>query len=237
PTSAIAESHQDCHRVQDAYSLRCIPQVHGVVRDALTFAGAILERELNAATDNPMVFTDTGESRSGGNFHGQYPAFACDLLAIAAADLASMSERRQERLVNPAYSDLPAFLTGHGGLESGFMMAHVTSAALVSEMKGLAHPACVDSIPTSAGKEDHVSMGPIAARKLLRAVEALEQVLAIEARMALEGLRFIGLAPGEGLQPLMARLSAACAPWSDRAMYEEISASLQALRQHMDAEP
>jgi len=109
PSSEIAESHKDCHRVQDAYSLRCIPQVHGVVRDALGFASQILQRELNSATDNPMIFTDTQESRSGGNFHGQYPAFACDLLAIAACDLASISERRQERLVNPAYSDLPAF--------------------------------------------------------------------------------------------------------------------------------
>lgn len=236
-SSEISESHRDCHRVQDAYSLRCIPQVHGVTRDALQFAGAILERELNSATDNPMIFTDTQESRSGGNFHGQYPAFACDVLAIAAADLASISERRQERLVNPAYSDLPAFLTQNGGLESGFMMAHVTSAALVSEMKGLAHPACVDTIPTSAGKEDHVSMGPIAARKLLRAVDALEQVLAIEARMALEGLRIIGLAPAVGLQPLMDRLAGACAPWTDRVMFEEIGATLGALRAHQEACP
>ncbi|WP_243302188.1 histidine ammonia-lyase [Geothrix oryzisoli] len=234
-SSEISESHKDCHRVQDAYSLRCIPQVHGVTRDALHFASAILERELNSATDNPMIFTDTQESRSGGNFHGQYPAFACDVLAIAAADLASISERRQERLVNPAYSDLPAFLTQNGGLESGFMMAHVTSAALVSEMKGLAHPACVDTIPTSAGKEDHVSMGPIAARKLLRAVDALEQVLAIEARMALEGLRIIGLAPAQGLQPLVHRLATACAPWTDRVMCQEISATLDALHAHQEA--
>lgn len=236
-TSAIADSHQDCHRVQDAYSLRCIPQVHGVTRDALQFAGAILERELNSATDNPMIFTDTQESRSGGNFHGQYPAFACDVLAIAAADLASISERRQERLVNPAYSDLPAFLTQNGGLESGFMMAHVTAAALVSEMKGLAHPACVDTIPTSAGKEDHVSMGPIAARKLLRAVDALEQVLALEARMALEGVRILGLAPAAGLQPLMDRLSKACAPWADRVMFEEIHRTLDALHAYEEARP
>jgi histidine ammonia-lyase len=236
-TSAISESHRDCHRVQDAYSLRCIPQVHGVTRDALAFAGAILERELNSATDNPMIFTDTQESRSGGNFHGQYPAFACDVLAIAAADLASMSERRQERLVNPAYSDLPAFLTQNGGLESGFMMAHVTSAALVSEMKGLANPACVDTIPTSAGKEDHVSMGPISARKLLRAVDALEQVLAIEARMALEGVRLLGLAPATGLQPLMDHLSRACTPWVDRAMFEEIRRTLAALHSYEEAHP
>lgn len=234
-TSEIAASHQDCHRVQDAYSLRCIPQVHGVTRDALGFAGAILERELNAATDNPMIFTDTQESRSGGNFHGQYPAFACDVLAIAVADLASISERRQERMVNPAYSDLPAFLTSNGGLESGFMMAHVTSAALVSELKGLAQPACVDTIPTSAGKEDHVSMGPIAARKLLRAVDGLEQVLAIEARMALEGVRLVGLAPAKGLEPLRDRLAAACPPWSDRAMFEEIRAASAALQARADA--
>lgn len=230
-TSEIAESHRDCNRVQDAYSLRCLPQVHGVGRDALAFAGEILERELNSATDNPMIFTETQESRSGGNFHGQYPAFACDVLAIAACDLASISERRQERLVNPAYSDLPAFLTQQGGLESGFMMAHVTSAALVSEMKGLAHPACVDTIPTSAGKEDHVSMGPIAARKLLRAVDAFEQVLAIEARMALEGIRIVGLKPAKGLQALFDRLAEACAPWEDRLMYEDIQATVEALRQ------
>ncbi|MDE3032459.1 MAG: histidine ammonia-lyase [Acidobacteriota bacterium] len=236
-TSEIAASHQDCHRVQDAYSLRCIPQVHGVTRDALAFAGAILERELNAATDNPMIFTDTQESRSGGNFHGQYPAFACDVLAIAVADLASISERRQERMVNPAYSDLPAFLTSNGGLESGFMMAHVTSAALVSELKGLAQPACVDTIPTSAGKEDHVSMGPIAARKLLRAVDGLEQVLAIEARMALEGVRLVGLAPAKGLEPLRDGLAAVCPPWSDRAMFEEIRAASAALQARAEALP
>jgi histidine ammonia-lyase len=233
PTSEIAESHKNCARVQDAYSLRCIPQVHGVTRDALRFAGEILQRELNSATDNPMIFTDTQESRSGGNFHGQYPAFACDLLAIAACDLASISERRQERLVNPAYSDLPAFLTRDGGLESGFMMAHVTSAALVSEMKGLANPACVDTIPTSAGKEDHVSMGPIAARKLWRAVDALELVLALEARMALEGVRILGMKPAAGLEPLMERLAAVCPPWTDRPMYEEIARAADALRAHV----
>jgi histidine ammonia-lyase len=233
--SEIQESHKDCDRVQDAYSLRCLPQVHGVVRDALRFAGGILERELNSATDNPMIFTEGGESRSGGNFHGQYPAFACDLLAIAACDLASISERRQERMVNPAYSDLPAFLTRQGGLESGFMMAHVTSAALVSEMKGLANPASVDSIPTSAGKEDHVSMGPIAARKLLRAVDALEQVLTIEARVALEGIRFIGLQPARGVQALYDRLASACGPWNDRPMFEEIARTNAALQEYLAA--
>jgi len=232
-TSEISEGHRDCHRVQDAYSLRCLPQVHGVARDALDFCAAILERELNSATDNPMIFTDTQESRSGGNFHGQYPAFACDMLAIAACDLASISERRQERMVNPAYSDLPAFLTQNGGLESGFMMAHVTSAALVSEMKGLAHPACVDSIPTSAGKEDHVSMGPIAARKLWRTVDALEQVLVLEARMALEGVRILDKAPALNLKPLMERLGQDCPAWHDRPMYEEIRKTAAALRDYV----
>lgn len=232
-TSEIAESHKDCARVQDAYSLRCVPQVHGVARDALCFAGEILERELNSATDNPMIFTETQESRSGGNFHGQYPAFACDVLAITACDLASISERRQERLVNPAYSDMSAFLCRNGGLESGFMMAHVTSAALVSEMKGLAHPACVDTIPTSAGKEDHVSMGPIAARKLIRAVDALEKVLALEARMALEGIRIVGKRPAAGLDKLIKALEDKCPPWQDRAMYSEIEATMSALRTYM----
>ncbi|MDR2696945.1 MAG: aromatic amino acid lyase [Holophagales bacterium] len=146
--------------------------------------------------------------------------------------MASISERRQERLVNPAYSDLPAFLCRNGGLESGFMMAHVTSAALVSEMKGLACPACVDTIPTSAGKEDHVSMGPIAARKLLRSVDALEQVLALEARMALEGVRIIGKKPAAGLTKLMKTLEALCPPWQDRAMYAEIEAAVEALRNY-----
>jgi histidine ammonia-lyase len=232
-TSEIAESHSGCNRVQDAYSLRCLPQVHGVARDALKFASEILERELNSATDNPMIFSDTQESRSGGNFHGQYPAFACDVLAIAACDLASISERRQERLANPAYSDLPAFLCQNGGLESGFMMAHVTSAALVSEMKGLANPACVDTIPTSAGKEDHVSMGPIAARKLLRSVDALEQVLALEARMALEGIRIVGKRPALGLSKLVNVLESACPPWQDRVMYLEIEAAVEALKKYL----
>ena len=231
--SEIQESHKDCDRVQDAYSLRCLPQVHGVTRDALRFAAEIIERELNSATDNPMIFTETQESRSGGNFHGQYPSFACDVLAMAACDLASISERRQERMVNPAYSDLPAFLTRQGGLESGFMMAHVTSAALVSEMKGLAAPASVDSIPTSAGKEDHVSMGPIAARKLLRSVDALEQVLTIEARIAVEGIRFIDLKPAVGVRELFDAIAAVCPPWADRPMYEEMAKTNGALRRYI----
>ncbi len=183
--STIRESHRGCHAVQDAYALRCVPQVHGAVRDAVSHARRVVEVEMNAATDNPMVFPGNepgrGEVISGGNFHAAPVALVFDLLTAAATDLASISERRTERLVNPALSaDLPAFLVKEGGLNSGLMMIHVTAAALVSECKTNSFPASVDSIPTSAGKEDHVSMGPIAARKLSRNVEMLETVLAIE---------------------------------------------------------
>src|SRR5438552_6098169 len=157
--SPIRESHRDCGKVQDAYTLRCMPQVHGAVRDALEFVTRTLTIEINAATDNPMVFAESGELLSGGNFHGEPVAMAADLLAIAVAELGAISERRTERLVNPALSGLPAFLTPEGGIQSGLMIAHVTAAALASENKVLAHPASVDSIPTSANKEDHVSMG------------------------------------------------------------------------------
>jgi histidine ammonia-lyase len=189
-TSALRESHRDCGRVQDAYSLRCMPQVHGAVRDALAHVTRVVLVEMNAATDNPMVFAETGEILSGGNFHGQPVALAADLLAIAAAQLAGISERRCERLVNPALSGLPAFLAREGGLHSGLMMAQVTAAALASESKTLAHPASVDSIPTSAGKEDHVSMGPTAAWKAARVVENATRVVAIELLAASEALDF-----------------------------------------------
>jgi histidine ammonia-lyase len=188
--SALRESHRDCGRVQDAYSLRCMPQVHGAVRDALEYVTRVQLVEMNAATDNPMVFAETGEILSGGNFHGQPVAITADLLAIAAAQLAGISERRSERLVNPALSGLPAFLAREGGLHSGLMMAHVTAAALASECKALAHPASVDSIPTSAGKEDHVSMGPTAAWKAARVVQNASRVLGIELLAACEALDF-----------------------------------------------
>ena len=188
--SAVRESHRDCGRVQDAYSLRCMPQVHGAVRDALDHVARVTLVEMNAATDNPMVFAESGEILSGGNFHGQPVAIAADFLAIAAAELGSISERRTERLVNPALSGLPAFLAREGGLHSGLMMAHVTAAALASESKALSHPASVDSIPTSAGKEDHVSMGPTAAWKAARVVENASRVLAIELLAACEALDF-----------------------------------------------
>jgi histidine ammonia-lyase len=178
--SALRESHRDCGKVQDAYSLRCMPQVHGAARDALDYVARTFSVEMNAATDNPMVFALTSELLSGGNFHGEPVAIACDVLAIAAAELGSISERRTERLVNPALSGLPAFLTRQGGLESGLMIAQVVAAALASESKTLCHPASVDSIPTSANKEDHVSMGVTAARKAARVVANTRRILAIE---------------------------------------------------------
>jgi histidine ammonia-lyase len=188
--SALRESHRNCGKVQDAYSLRCVPQVHGAVRDAIGFALQKLEIEINSATDNPLIFPDEEVSISGGNFHGAPVSLACDIAAIALVDLASISERRIERLVNPQLSDLPAFLVKEGGLNSGFMIAQVTAAALVSECKALAHPASVDSIPTSANKEDHVSMGPIAAMKLARIVENVANVLSIEALCAAQAFDF-----------------------------------------------
>ncbi|XP_067914874.1 histidine ammonia-lyase isoform X2 [Heterodontus francisci] len=189
--SEIAESHRFCDRVQDAYTLRCCPQVHGVVNDTIAFVKNILETEINSATDNPMVFADRGETISGGNFHGEYPAKALDYLAIGVHELAAISERRIERLCNPSLSELPAFLVNEGGLNSGFMIAHCSAAALVSESKVLCHPSSVDSLSTSAATEDHVSMGGWAARKALRVIEHVEQVLGIELLAACQGIEFL----------------------------------------------
>lgn len=189
--SAINTSHEFCGRVQDAYSLRCAPQVHGAAREAFAFARSIVEVEANAATDNPMVFAEDGDIVSGGNFHGAPVAIAADTVAIAVTHLATISERRIERLTNPALSGLPAFLTEHSGLHSGFMMVQVTAAALASELKTLAHPASVDTIPTSANKEDHVSMSMTAALKAAEAVHLATRVLAIEALCACQGLDLV----------------------------------------------
>jgi histidine ammonia-lyase len=186
--SAINASHADCGRVQDAYSMRCAPQVHGAARDALAHVRRTLAIELNAATDNPMVFGADGDILSGGNFHGAPVAVAADLLALAMTQLATISERRSDRLVNPASSGLPPFLTRQGGVESGLMMAQVTAAALTSELKGLAHPASADSIPTSGNKEDHVSMSMAAALKAERAVALARQVIAIELLCAAQAI-------------------------------------------------
>jgi histidine ammonia-lyase len=178
--SGINASHINCGRVQDAYSMRCAPQVHGAAREALHWIRHIVHTEMNAATDNPMVFPDQGDIVSGGNFHGAPLAMAADVLVMAVAQLATISERRSERLVNPALSGLPAFLTRHGGLQSGLMIAQVTAAALTSEIKTLAHPASVDTIPTSANKEDHVSMSMAAALKADRALQLARMVLSVE---------------------------------------------------------
>jgi histidine ammonia-lyase len=197
--SPIERAHADCGRVQDAYSLRCMPQVHGAARDTFRFVRDILTIEINSSTDNPMVFATPGDLVSGGNFHGQPVAVALDHLAVATCSLAGISERRIERLLNPMLSGLPPFLAPEAGLNSGFMMAHVTAAALTSENKVLAHPASVDTIPTSAGKEDHVSMGVHAARKASQIVENTVTVLGIELLAAAQALDLLApLVPGRG---------------------------------------
>jgi histidine ammonia-lyase len=199
--SRINAAHANCGRVQDAYSLRCAPQVHGAAREAMAWVHQVVGIEMNAATDNPMVFADSSEVVSGGNFHGAPIALAADLLALALAQLATISERRSERLVNPALSGLPAFLTRHGGLQSGLMIAQVTAAALASEIKTLGHPASVDTIPTSANKEDHVSMSMGAALKAERALQLARRVVAIEILCACQAIDL--LAPLASSDPLM----------------------------------
>jgi len=198
--SAIIEAHRWCDRVQDAYSLRCAPQVHGAVRDLLSYAETEITVELNAATDNPLVLVEEELLVSNGNFHGQSLAFALDALAMAVSELANISERRIERLVNPSLSDgLPAFLTTDGGLNSGFMIPQYVAASLVSENKVLSHPAGVDSIPTSAGQEDHVSMGNAAGLKALQVLANAERVVAIELLAGAQGVEFLApLEPGVG---------------------------------------
>jgi histidine ammonia-lyase len=186
--SSLNRSHENCGKVQDAYALRCAPQVHGAAREAIEFALRLTEIEANAATDNPMVFADTRDVVSGGNFHGAPVALAADTLAIGLAQLSTISERRTDRLMTPDASGLPAFLVRDSGLHSGLMMAHVTAAALVAEIRTLAHPASVDSIPTSAGREDHVSMSMGAALKTADIVDRTRAVLAIELLAACQAL-------------------------------------------------
>jgi histidine ammonia-lyase len=195
--SEIMESHRDCRRVQDAYSLRCVPQVHGAVRDALSHARETLAIEINSATDNPLVFPETGEVISGGNFHGEPLALVMDYLAIALTELGAICERRIERLVNPELSGLPAFLSPTPGLSSGMMIVQVSAVALQGENKVLAHPASVDSLPTSGGKEDHVSMGMTSALKLQTVLANLETLLALEFLASTQALDFVApLQPG-----------------------------------------
>ncbi len=241
--SGIRRSHADCNRVQDAYSLRCIPQVHGAVRDTLAHCREVMETEANSAVDNPLVFVNVrvgtpalgrqvernstaaaGDVLSGGNFHGEPLAFVLDFLAIALTALAGISERRIERLVNPALNEgLPPFLAPHAGLNSGFMMAQVTAAALVSENKVLAHPASVDSITTSGNKEDYVSMGMTAAIKLRRIVTNTRNVVAIEAMAAAQAVEFLApLKTSARGQAAVAAIRSVCAAMeTDRVMAED----------------
>ncbi len=204
--SSIIEAHRWCDQVQDAYSLRCAPQVHGASRDLLDYVEYTVSTELNAATDNPLVLVEEEALVSNGNFHGQPLAFALDALAMAAAELANISERRVERLVNPALSGgLPPFLTQNGGLNSGFMIPQYVAASLVSENKVLAHPASVDSIPTSAGQEDHVSMGNTSGLKAWQVLANCELALAIELLAGAQGVEFLApLEPGAGVRSLRA---------------------------------
>ena len=228
--SEIMESHRDCGKVQDAYSLRCMPQVHGATRDALGWVRGVLEREVNSVTDNPSVFLAEDGSAdiiSGGNFHGQPLALALDLAAMAVAELANISERRVEQLVNPALSTgLTPFLAPGSGLHSGFMIAQVASASLVSENKVLCHPASVDSIPSSAGKEDHVSMGSISARKLQQVVVNVRHSLAIEIMTAAAGIdQRAPLHPSSGVSSAHAAVRRRSAPLTeDRPLYKDIAA-------------
>ncbi len=224
--SEIRASHlENDPRVQDAYSLRCMPQVHGAVRGALKHAREIVEIETGSATDNPLVFSDTGEVLSGGNFHGAPLGLAFDYSAIALTDLMSISERRIDRLVNPdTNEDLPPFLTKHAGTASGFMMLQVTAVALLSEAKVLSHPASVDNVPTDGGKEDHVSMGMTAATKLRSIVDLAEHVTAIELITAAEALEYRApLVPGRGVKAAYDVVRREVAPLtSDRSMSADI---------------
>ena len=233
--SEIRQSHlTDDPRVQDAYSLRCMPQVHGAVRGALAHCEDVLLIESASATDNPLVFAETSDVISGGNFHGAPLAFAFDYAAITIADLMSMSERRTDRLTNPDKSEgLPAFLAQRPGVESGFMIAHVAAASLVNEARVLAHPASVDNITTSGGKEDHVSMGMTSALKLRSIVDLAENLLAIELLAAAEGLEYRRpLKAGRGVERAFAAVRKLVAPLThDRALSGDIARVAEAIRQ------
>lgn len=232
--SEIRRSHvENDPRVQDAYSLRCMPQVHGAVRGALTHARQIVEIETGSATDNPLVFADTGEVISGGNFHGAPLALAFDYAAIALTDLMSITERRIDRLVNPdSNEDLPPFLTPHAGTSSGFMMLQVTAVALLNEAKVLAHPASIDNVPTDGGKEDHVSMGVTSATKLRTIVDLAEHALAIELITAAEALEYRApLVPGRGVKKAHEILRATIPrALRDRSMSAEIELLVRQIR-------
>jgi histidine ammonia-lyase len=225
--SKVLLSHADCDRVQDPYSLRCVPQVHGAVKQALAHVGEVLAAEMNSVTDNPVLFPETGEVVSAGQFHGQPLAMVLDYLALALCTLANISERRTEQLVNPDLSHLPGFLAAKPGLHSGMMIAQVAAAALASENKSLAHPASVDSIPTSANQEDHVSMGVTAARKARQIVTNVERVLAIELLCAAQARDFHPeFRAGKGAEAAQACVRARVPPLEqDRYLHDDLVAA------------
>jgi histidine ammonia-lyase len=224
--SPIRESHRGCEKVQDPYSLRCQPQVMGAVLDHMRFASTVIAREANAVSDNPLVFPDDGDVLSGGNFHAEPVAITADLLAIALTEIGTLSERRTALLVDPAMSGLPAFLVKDGGLNSGFMIAQVTAAALASENKTLAHPASVDSIPTSANQEDHVSMATFAARRVSEIGENVAGIVAIELLAAAQGIEFHKpLKSSPPLHEVITTIRTRAANWdSDRFFAPDIAA-------------
>ncbi|MFQ6078666.1 MAG: histidine ammonia-lyase [Thermodesulfobacteriota bacterium] len=230
--SEIISSHKDCSRIQDAYTLRCSPQIHGASKDAIEYARKVVETEMNASTNNPLIFPESEEFLLGGNFHGQPIALAMDFLSMGVSELGNIAERRIERLVNPQLSGLPAFLVPDGGINSGFMIAQYTAAALVSENKVLSHPACVDSIPTSANKEDHVSMGTISARKCRDVVRNSEHVIAIELLCGAQAMDlFTNMKPGEGTRVAYRIIRDAVQPLEkDRVLSEDIETTVNLVR-------
>ena len=224
--SKIASSHKDCPKIQDPYSLRCAPQVHGACRQTIQHADEVVQVELNSITDNPLIFAQSKEVINGGNFHGEAIAMAMDYLAIGLAEFCTICERRVEKMMNPQFSELPAFLTADSGLNSGMMIAHVTVAALASENKILCHPASIDSIPTSTDKEDHVSMGVTSGRKLFEIIDNLGQCLAIELLCSAQALEFSKpLGPPPGLRAVYDLIREHVRPLEgDRALYPDIKA-------------
>jgi histidine ammonia-lyase len=234
--SEIGRSHEDdfIHAVQDAYSLRCAPQVHGAVWDTIAHAEGVFSRELGAVVDNPIVFPDTGELISAGNFHGQPLAFALDFLTIAVTELANISERRTDRLLDPERSSgLPAFLSPKPGINSGYMLLQYTAAALVAECRVLSHPASVESIPTSGSQEDHVSMGWGAGRKLWRVLDDIRRVLAIEILCAVQGIEYRKpLEPSLRVATIVRRVREIVPPLEDdRVLSDEIEAVADLIRE------
>jgi histidine ammonia-lyase len=236
--SQIREFHKACPKVQDPYSFRCMPQVHGAVRDALYYVRSVLDVEINSATDNPLIFPDQDKVISGGNFHGEPVALTLDFLGIACAELASISERRIAALMNPEMSDLPTFLAKDPGLNSGFMMGQTLAASLVSENKSLSHPASVDSIPTSNNQEDHVSMGTIAARKAREIINNTEEVLAVEFLTAAQGIDFRApLKPGIGTGKIHKQIRKVIRPVTkDRLMVGDLVKMKELMRSQFSAD-